>query len=111
MAFANTAAYFQRRAGMARSAERRQELTDAARFYRELAAILPAFPRGYASPQTRTDLDARAELCLALAKAVVDPDARAKLLRLAERYGEPSGAVARRSEPARHAAPRVQNRT
>lgn len=69
--------------------ERRQgELDDAARFYRELAQIIPSFPRGHMArwDATFSWLDSRAEECRSMAAVVRDQECRAKLLRLAQTY-------------------------
>ncbi len=94
MSFANTAAYFERRAKKARSDDQRENFLETAIFYRELAKIIPTFPDGYRPPafrQTAVRTDGRAQECIALAEVMHDSACRASLLRLAETYEKVSG--------------------
>ena len=87
--FASTAAYFEKLAEKARDDDQRQRLAEVAGFYRSLAAIIPAMPKGYKAdgripPLTHAErCRARAEECRTLADCFSDPTCRSQLTRLA----------------------------
>lgn len=86
--FSDAAAYFEFQMQREEDESRQADLDDAARFYRELAGIIPSFPIGYygAFWDVRVGLDSRAEQCTSLAAVVRDPECRAHLERLAGTY-------------------------
>jgi len=92
--FASTAAYFEALARRVRDKDpdRRQHLLEVAGFYRSLARIVPAMPKGYrtngaAPPHTRGQRwRARAEECRTLADSFADPTCRRQLTELAQDY-------------------------
>lgn len=94
MAFSDTAAYFEARAKTARSDERRNDLAEAGKFYRQLATITSTFPIGYKRPPdfapdfacASDRLDKRAQECIAIAEAMHDPVCKDKMMRLARTY-------------------------
>ena len=88
MRFSDTAAYFELKAQRERRMSRRAELENTARFYHELAEIVPSFPAGYVErwDVRASQLDNCAQECRSLADVVRDPECRAKLLRLALTY-------------------------
>ncbi len=103
--FADTAAYFEAKAGKARDDRRRADLAGTARFYRRLNEITPTFPFGYQTPamnDAATRLVKRAEECRALAAAMRDPKCRARLLELAATYEQVARGPALKSQEAVH---------
>lgn len=90
MPFSDTAAYFEARAKTARSDERRNDLAEAGKFYRQLATITSTFPIGYKRPpdfaSASDRLDRRAQECVAIAEAMHDPVCKDKMMRLARTY-------------------------
>lgn len=94
MAFSDTAAYFEARAKTARSADRRDELAEAGKFYRQLATITPTFPIGYKRSSHFADgsnrLEKRAQECMAIAEAMHDPECKDRMMRLARTYEQVS---------------------
>ena len=94
--FSDTAVFFEARVKKARSSERQKQLADAAKFYRELATIVPNFPIGYKPPRpSKVDYvvfsdrrQERAEMCRAIANVAPDLNSRCSLLRLAETYDQ-----------------------
>jgi hypothetical protein len=88
--FSHAAGYFEFLVKRERDESRQAELGAAARFYRELAEIIPSFPRGYTERwdtwDTTSRLDSRAEECKSIAAVLRDPECRAELLRLAQTY-------------------------
>jgi hypothetical protein len=99
LSFSDAAAYFELQLQREEDEGRQAKFDDAARFYRELAEIMPSFPIGYygAFWDTRAGLGSRAEQCRSLAAVVRDPERQAKLLRLAVTYR--SAAEIRRAAP------------
>jgi hypothetical protein len=88
LSFSDAAAYFEVQVQREGDESRQAEFDDAARFYRELAEIMPSFPIGYYGTfwDARAGLDSRAEQCRSLAAVVRDAERQAKLLRLAGTY-------------------------
>jgi hypothetical protein len=92
--FSNSAKYFEQRALRARDENERQRLLEVAEFYRSLARVVPALPRGFelngaGPPNSRIQRwEARAEECRVLAEHFKDPQCRQQLVRLAETYDE-----------------------
>jgi hypothetical protein len=89
MAFSVTAAYFERRAAKAKFEDRRRELAETAKFYRQLANITPTFPVGYTRPALgygADRLDQWAKECRAMADLLPDPECKDRMLRLAHTY-------------------------
>jgi len=91
--FKSTAIYFEWLAQKeTRDYDRRQRLSEVARFYRSLAGIIPAMPTQYKINDvgpfvTRADRwHARAEECRTLADCFTDPTCREQLRRLAQSY-------------------------
>jgi hypothetical protein len=86
--FKQSAEFFQARAEKASHPLTKERLAEQARFYRDLAAITPNFPKGY-KLQLRTFANRwrnRAEECRAMAEWFKDPICRTQLLALAETY-------------------------
>src|SRR5690349_15786168 len=90
MPFADTAAYFENRASHARPNERRQELAESARFYRELANITPSFPPGYKGAKLPETADRTTERRRSLRWLTLfeTSSAKQRMLRLARRYAQ-----------------------
>src|SRR5262245_40245229 len=93
--FKSTAVYFEWLAQReTRDDDRRQRLSEVARFYRSLAGIIPAMPtrckiNGAAFPVTRAERwRARAEECRTLADCLADPICREQLTQLARDYDQ-----------------------
>src|SRR5262245_13814339 len=89
MGFAQTAAFFEARAGRARDPDDRQRLLDVAGFYRKLARITPGFPPGCKAHDSKGGANAwkaRADECRAIADHLSNPNSRAPMMRLAETY-------------------------
>jgi hypothetical protein len=90
--FADTASYFERRAGRERNQVERARLSETAEFYRSLERVVPAAPAGFRlngnGPSNRRvhRWEARAEECRVLAEQFRDPGCRDQLRRLAEDY-------------------------
>ena len=89
----STAVYFEWLAQKeTRDYDRRQRLSEVARFYRSLAGIIPAMPTQYKINDvgpfvTRADRwHARAEECRTLADCFTDPTCREQLRRLVQSY-------------------------
>lgn len=99
LTFSEAAAYFELQVQREEDETRQAEFDDAARFYRELADIMPSFPIGYYGPfwDIKAGLGTRAEQCRSLAAVVRDPERQRKLLRLARIYQ--SAAEMRRAAP------------
>src|SRR5215471_9668953 len=90
-----TAVYFEWLAQKeTRDYDRRQRLSEVARFYRSLAGIIPGMPEkhknnGVGLPLTRAERwHARAEECRTLADCFSDPICRGQLTALAQGYDQ-----------------------
>jgi len=85
--FKDTAEYFRTRGQKSRDYDQRQRFLDQARFYRQLADIVPTFPVGYKEPRFTGDhFRNRAEECRAIADSFRDPECKRRLLDLANQY-------------------------
>ena len=87
--FKEAALYFETRARRARNEADNEHHLNAARFYRELAAITPALPPRYMPPKDVNRAHRyrhRAEECRSIAAALVDPNCKRQLADLAVTY-------------------------
>ena len=85
--FKDTAEYFETRGKKSRDWNRGQRFFDEARFYRQLADIVPTFSAGYKAPRSTDDrYRDRAEECRTMAEGFRDPECKRRLIDLADQY-------------------------